>query len=82
MSHNFSLSVAQQPKFGLGHHNVEVTRSYTDRHKRTHLTGDLLIAEATPYTIPPKKLTNKHASRIQTYDSINEAAADRNRFKP
>jgi hypothetical protein len=46
------------------------------------LTGDLLIAEATPYTnththTKHNRQTNKHAlSRIQTHDSINQAAAD------
>ena len=62
--------MAQQSKFGLDHLDVEVTRSYTDRQTYMEgllLTGDLLIAEATPYTIHThkKKKPDKQACSQQ-----------------
>jgi hypothetical protein len=68
--------LALQPKSGLGHLTVEVSRSHTIRH--THpigllLTSDQLIAEVATYTTQ-----NKHKERcgIRTRDTSNQKAAD------
>jgi hypothetical protein len=77
---NHFVYVAQQPNWGVGRLNVDVSRSLTIR--GTHPVGllwtsDELVAQAASYTLQQTQETNIHTIIvIRTRDPSNKAAAD------